>query len=115
MLRAEKYRIFNMQHRPKCDLYEIYTKKKPEITLYLLDGCGFCTSTKDALKKHINDGTVEVKKHTEAPADVTGFPTMQHNGSGELVGGAVKSIEEVYAKFDKLYKDKLYKDKLYKK
>ena len=78
---------------------ERYTK--PEVTLYLLDGCGFCTSTKDALKKHINEGRVEVKKHTEAPADVTGFPTMKHNGTGKVVGGAVKSYEELLAKFDK--------------
>ena len=112
---VEGYQRRRQVGRRRRPTKERYTKKKPEITLYLLDGCGFCTSTKDALKKHINDGTVEVKKHTEAPADVTGFPTMQHNGSGELVGGAVKSIEEVYAKFDKLYKDKLYKDKLYKK
>jgi arsenate reductase-like glutaredoxin family protein len=68
-----------------------------KIKFYHMEGCGFCKKAMEMLRELIERGVIEVVPHTEAPADVRGFPHfMASNGKSHT--GLPKSPEELMSK-----------------
>jgi glutaredoxin len=44
------------------------------IIFYFMEGCGFCAAAKNMLAKQIENGTIVIKPHTEAPSNISAFP-----------------------------------------
>lgn len=55
------------------------------ILFYSMDGCGYCSMSKELLKDEIKNKKITVLSHLKAPKNVSGFPHFV-NGSKSFTG-----------------------------
>ena len=72
------------------------SSKNNKIKFYNMPGCGFCKKAMEMLKELIDNGTIEVRPHTEANSQ--GFPHFENPTNGKTHTGLPKSSQELVQK-----------------
>lgn len=68
------------------------------ILFYSMDGCGYCSMSKELLKNEIKNKKIKVLSHLKAPNNVSGFPHFV-NGSKSFTGFP-QTKENLYMQLD---------------
>ena len=72
------------------------SSKNNKIKFYNMPGCGFCKKAMEMLKEHIDNGTIEVRPHTEANSQ--GFPYFENSANGKTHIGLPESAPKLLQK-----------------
>jgi glutaredoxin len=72
------------------------SSKNNKIIFASMDGCGFCNKAMEMLKELIDNGTIEVRVHTESNSQF--FPHFENSANGATYSGLPNSIQELMQK-----------------